>query len=125
MHRDNKLLDLLLIFIRDSKNPEDDTWINLTIKGYDPEIIQKHLKLLLEKGLINGIDASHTRGIKIIPKSLTSAGHDYIDERTKPFRKRVLEWLIKASGGLVGKIITGFIGAAIGWIFKSYLGDCK
>ncbi len=125
MDRDNKLLDLALIAIRDSKNPENDTWMDLTIKGYHPESIQYHLKMLLEKGLIEGADASSKDGIYIIPFRLNCAGHDYIDERTKPFHKKIFQKTLDVSGKMILLFVGSLIGGAGTYVVTFFLEACK
>ena len=51
------------------------------IAGFTPEQIGYHAHIMMENGLIEGIDITtmHSNGREVVPQSLTWKGHEFLD----------------------------------------------
>lgn len=124
MLRDDNLIKHILLTLRDTDNPKD-IWIDMVIKKYEPETIEKHLKLLHEKGYIDAIDASSINEIKLIPQRLTSAGHDYLESISISWVKKIWGMTLNASGKMVWLVVGGFLGSSGTFVAAQLFNVCK
>jgi len=77
MKRDMDLARELLLRIE--ANDGDPRLLDLGVNGFEPQVIQEHLHLLKEAGLIEAME-SHTRGgDSYYPTRLTWEGHNFMD----------------------------------------------
>jgi len=77
MKRDVDLIRLILLEVEKNDNPVRS--IQIDAEGYAPEEISYHVMLLQQAGYLTANDKSHLRGIAWEPKSLTWAGHEFLD----------------------------------------------
>lgn len=80
MKRDMDLIRKILLAIE--AHPKPDNWgvpIDLAIKGYSPEGISYHIKLLAQAGLVEAKDASTMGKYQWRASSLTWAGHEFLE----------------------------------------------
>lgn len=79
MKRDWDLIRKILLKLEekaDTKSLLQDT----EIKGFDPETVSYHFKLLHSAGLIEGVDFSSMTELSYVALSLTWAGHEFLDK---------------------------------------------
>ena len=95
MQRDMDLAREILLEMecRDSTAEEVQ---RISIEGYTSEQVSYHVKLLCDAGYMEGHNASSSARILWLPKSLTSAGHEFlelsrVDTRWSEARKIVTE----------------------------------
>lgn len=77
MKRDMDLIREVLLAIETS--PKTQGLIELDLPGHDDELVSYQVKLLAEAGLIEATNLSHSRGFSWKPRSLTWAGHEFLD----------------------------------------------
>jgi hypothetical protein len=77
MKRDLDLIRTILLEIEKNDNPLRS--IPIEAVGYASEEISYHVMLLAQAGYISADNVSHMRGIVWKPKSLTWAGHEFLD----------------------------------------------
>jgi len=77
MKRDMDLVRKILLNIesQESQRYQGD----VEIEGYSKEVVNYHLLLLVEAGLITAVDASSQAGFYFIPDRLTWEGHEFIE----------------------------------------------
>ena len=75
MKRDMDLIRAILLEMEQA--PSRD--IKIHARGYSPEQIAYHLKLLKQAGLIEAIDQTNFDGLAFIPTSLTWQGHEFLE----------------------------------------------
>jgi hypothetical protein len=75
-------MDLVrMILMRMEGNPSEWAPRDLGIKGFPPEEIGYHCHIMMQEGLIEGIDLTNAQsaGPEIAPRSLTWKGHEFLD----------------------------------------------
>lgn len=77
MKRDLDLIRLVLLEVE--KNDEPTRGISVAVEGYSDVQIQYHVKLLRDAGFIVARSGSSPEKMDYQPKSLTWAGHDFLD----------------------------------------------
>ncbi len=77
MKRDFELVREVLLAVEASDNTQG--LIDLTLPGHDDKAVSYHVKLLAEAGLIEANDLSTMHGFEWKPRSLTWAGHEFLD----------------------------------------------
>jgi hypothetical protein len=77
MTRDMDLIRLILLELEQHQNPNRQ--VNIRAKGYSPEQISYHVKLLAEANLIEASDVSGYGSFNWLPTSLTWSGHEFLD----------------------------------------------
>ena len=77
MKRDLDLIRILLAEIE--KNNDPTKTCTVRAEGYAPVVIAYHLKLLKDGGLVVARDCSTESQMDYRPKSLTWAGHEFLD----------------------------------------------
>ncbi|WLD14661.1 DUF2513 domain-containing protein [Planctellipticum variicoloris] len=78
MKRDMELVREILLAI-EASGEEPRGWTKLSMPERDPVEVSYHVKLLHEAGLLHGINLSSSSGFCWAPKSLTWAGHEFLD----------------------------------------------
>ena len=78
MKRDPELIREILHAIEaDQGSPLG--WVELNIDGHSTEKTSYHVQLLADAGLVIPQDLSSSSGYHVMPKRMTSAGHDFLD----------------------------------------------
>ena len=77
MKRDLDLIRLILLEVE--KNENYLRPIDVEAEGYSPEQIAYHIDLLGDAGYLTLSNKQHLRGFGVSPKSLTWAGHEFLD----------------------------------------------
>lgn len=79
MQRNMDLVRMILMRMED--NPGGWSPQDLGIKSFTPEEIAYHCHIMMQEGLIEGSDITHTasKGPAAIPTSLTWKGHEFLD----------------------------------------------
>jgi hypothetical protein len=87
--------------------------VRVRVPGYSEAQIVDHLFQLHERGLIDGVDASHTQGRAFLPIRVTSDGHDFLDSVRDPQIWQKTKEGAKAAGGftveLLAELARGFV----------------
>ena len=78
MKRDLELVREILLEV-EKANADPDEWINLRIPDRAPALVSYHVKLLHDAGLLEATDLSDLSGSCWAPRSLTWAGHEFLD----------------------------------------------
>lgn len=87
MTRDMDLIRHLLILLEAKPGPELLKVSDIEAEGYSPSVIQYHLNLMYQAGLINGEDvrsSTSSRLIKVMPFDLTWQGHEFLEHIRDP-----------------------------------------
>ena len=81
MKRDMDLIRKILFYVEDNYIA-GQIWISeITIEGYDANVITEHVLLAYENGLIQNIkDISSTDQMMYFVGNLSNAGYDYLDK---------------------------------------------
>jgi len=100
MKRDMDLAREILLQIEDSSY--DGGPIEVNIEGVERSVVQYHLLLLNEAGLIDAIDATHLgSGPEYIPTRLTWLGHEFIDaSRNESIWTKAKTMMMTKAGGM-------------------------
>jgi hypothetical protein len=77
MKRDLDLIRLILLEVE--KNDNYQRPVDIEAEGYSPEQVAYHVMLLGEAGYLTLSNKQHLRGFGVSPKSLTWAGHEFLD----------------------------------------------
>jgi hypothetical protein len=79
MQRNMDLVRTILMRIEDS--PSGWAAYPFGIAGFTPEQVGYHAHIMMEDGLIEGVDVTHTesKGPEALPRSLTWKGHEFLD----------------------------------------------
>lgn len=97
MKRDMNLVRSILLSIE--ATPVNGN-VPLDFPGYDEDTVHYHLKIMVDGGLIEGLDISDPFSQRVMPMGITWAGHDFIDNaRSETVWKKALE-IAKSNGGL-------------------------
>ncbi|HWL94592.1 MAG TPA: DUF2513 domain-containing protein [Phycisphaerae bacterium] len=80
MKRDLELVAKLLIAIE--ATPPGEVGLRLP-DGYDSNLIQDHLCIMWDAGLIEAIDASSSSGRQLFVQRMTWSGHEFLDSVRK------------------------------------------
>lgn len=70
---------IIKIAISIEESIHDQFGLQIEIEGYDDSVIQYHLGIMFEGGLINAIDGSTLEEVCYLPTGLTWKGHDFLD----------------------------------------------
>ncbi|MBP4001374.1 DUF2513 domain-containing protein [Pseudomonas koreensis] len=111
-----------IMLIIEASDTSPDSWIDITIEGYNEDEISYHVMLLHEAGLIVAQDLSSISDFDWRPKRLTIRGHEFLDT----IRDREVWRLTKAGAekaGGVSLMVMLEIGKAYGkQVLKDRLG---
>jgi len=79
MQRDMDLVRKILMRMEDS--PSGRAGHSFEFAGFTPEEVGYHAHLMMEDGLIEGVDVTNmeSEGPEAMPRALTSKGHDFLD----------------------------------------------
>jgi len=77
MRRDLDLVRAILIAIENSDHVPLG-WVDIDVRGHDPDTISYHLAIMNEGGLIEAKDLSSDDGYEWKPVRLTWAGHEFL-----------------------------------------------
>ena len=77
MKRDMEVIRDVLLAIEDTNQTQGI--IELELPALDPVVVSYHIKLLADAGLIEADDLSTMQGFEWKPRSLTWAGHEFLD----------------------------------------------
>lgn len=77
MTRDMDLIRLILLEVEQRQDVLRSR--KVIVEGYSPEQIAYHVKLLAQANLVDVIDFTTFDGLDMRPRSLTWAGHEFID----------------------------------------------
>ena len=93
MKRDPELATRILLELEEL--PPTTGWHDVEVEGHSNADVWYQTKLLADAGLIEAIDLSTKDGFCWKPKTLTSAGHDFLE------KARESRWrdTVKAKGG--------------------------
>ena len=78
MKRDMDLIRALMLEIEE-RDTGDIQLLEIEIEGHSQLEVFSHLRLLIEAGLIAGLDLSSHSGINVQATRLTWTGHDFLD----------------------------------------------
>ncbi|MDB5971361.1 MAG: Uncharacterized protein JWQ90_3811 [Hydrocarboniphaga sp.] len=79
MKRDMDLARQILLAIEGQEDADGSSWFALEFEGVSDKSVSHHIRLLHEAGLLDAIDLSTMAGPEWRPKSLTWAGHEFLD----------------------------------------------
>ncbi len=111
MKRDLDLIRKILQIVEECDNP-NGIGGKLTVPGYDDSFVSYHIKLLMDAGLVEAVDACTLgpNGYLFIPKNLTWEGHEFLDaSRDEKIWKKAKEWVIKEGSSFA-------FGALLEWL---------
>lgn len=76
------------ILLRIENNPSGRAPRNFGIEGFPPEEVGYHAHLMVQEGLIEGIDVTHmqSKSREALPTGLTWKGHEFLDLARDPDR---------------------------------------
>jgi hypothetical protein len=79
MQRNMDLVRTILMRIEDNASGRAE--YPFGIAGFTPEQVGYHAHIMMEEGLIEGVDVtnSHSKGPEVIPTTLTWKGHEFLD----------------------------------------------
>ena len=77
MTRDMDLVRSIMLEIEEHQDPGSP--VRLKAEGYSPEQVAGHVRLLVEAGLIDAVNFSTLGRVDWRPKTLTWAGHEFLD----------------------------------------------
>lgn len=99
MKRDMELVRKILLAIEKEGEAAE-------VDGYEEEIIQSHVGLLRQAGLVNAIDASSFDGEAYIVRGLTWEGHDFIESaRNETVWRKAMQIVVEKGGGLTLEVM--------------------
>ena len=78
MKRDLELVREILLAV-ETADGDPMEWIDLELPGRSISIVSYHVKMLRDAGLLEAIDLSDLSGSCWKPRSLTWAGHEFLD----------------------------------------------
>lgn len=110
MKRDMDLVRKLVFAIED--HPHGFAPSDIEIDGYTEEQIGYHLFIMMEAGLINGADVSHTgcRSPQALASSLTWAGHEFADAaRSESFWNKAKKTIQEKVGSITIGLLTEYL----------------
>jgi hypothetical protein len=86
MQRNMDLVRTILLRIEDS--PSGWAAHPFGIAGFTPEQVGYHAHIMMEDGLIEGVDVTHTKskGPEVMVRGLTWKGHEFLDLAREPKR---------------------------------------
>ncbi|URD53492.1 DUF2513 domain-containing protein [Chroococcidiopsis sp. CCNUC1] len=101
MKRDMELVKKILIEIESQESGYAPT--NMLIEGYAQEQIHYHSYLMIQAGLIEGIRCTNLSSTspQAIPRSLTSAGHDFLDAARNEALWNKAMTIVQEKGGAI------------------------
>src|SRR5207237_6844454 len=78
MQRNMDLVRTILMRIEESQSGGAEPF---EIAGFTPEQVGYHSHIMMEEGLIEGVDVTtgHSKGPEIMPRALTWKGHEFLD----------------------------------------------
>lgn len=97
MKRDMDLVRQILIAIEET--PDDS--VDLNFEEYEEELINYHVGLLVEAGLIKGLGTQATDTTYWSPERLTWAGHEFLDAARNETVWNSAKNLVKEKGGSI------------------------
>jgi len=93
MRIDPTLCQKILIAVESDANAGSGQFLNITVDGYDANVIAQHVKYLWETEMLSGVDVTHMQSPcvpEIAATDITSAGRQFLDEREpEPPRNRI------------------------------------
>lgn len=123
MTRDMELVRKILLKVEE--NTSSDQIMNLSIEGYDNEIVYNHCKLIYDAGLVSSFQTSRPltqRYPTYIIGTLTWAGHDFLDkiksdsiwDKTKTtIKKKGLPLIFETIKSVASAIISSAVEGAV------------
>jgi hypothetical protein len=98
MKRDLELIKEILLHF---ESKEDWKHENLEIQGYEKKLVDYHLQLMYEGGLLNcePITSEKGRIYNVLPFRLTWSGHEFLDNIREQTRWNKIKGIIKEKGG--------------------------
>ncbi len=82
MKRNLELTTQILLQLEEA--PPEIGWVDLDIEGHKEDEVSYHIKLLHDVGLIEALDVTTSGNFEWKAKSLTWAGHDFLDGTREP-----------------------------------------
>ena len=93
MRIDPTLCQEILIAVESDPNAGSGQFLNITVDGYDANVIAQHVKYLWETEMLSGVDVTHLQSPcvpEIAVTDITSAGRQFLDEKEpEPPRNRI------------------------------------
>lgn len=74
----------------------------ISIEGYSNEQVSYHIQLLCDAGYMEGINATSSSGLLWLPKSLTWAGHEFLELSRVDTRWSEAKKIVTEKAGSVG-----------------------
>ncbi len=78
MKRDLELVREILLAVEKSDQAPDE-WVNINLPSRNPSLVSYHVKMLHDAGLLDATDLSDFSESSWVPRSLTWAGHEFLD----------------------------------------------
>src|SRR5687768_4524948 len=104
MKRDMELIRKILLAAEEGKGIKKG--LRPEIDGYEDEVVQSHVGLLRQKGLVNAIDASSLDGEAYIITGLTWEGHDFIEAaRNETVWRKAVQVVMEKGGGITLEVM--------------------
>jgi hypothetical protein len=101
MNRDMNLVRKILLEIENQRSGYAPN--NFAVEGYTQERIRYHAYIMMQGGLIEGIDRTDldSTSPQAIPKNLTWAGHEFLEAaRNDTIWKKAMD-IVKEKGGTI------------------------
>jgi hypothetical protein len=106
MKRDMELIRKILLAVEDSKDASRRGF-RPEIDGYEDEVIQAHVGLLWNKGLLKAMDGSSRDGESYIITGLTWEGYDFIEAaRNEAVWRKAIHVVMEKGGGITLEIMS-------------------
>ncbi len=121
MKRDMELIRKILFYIEE--NGDSETLIRQwDIEGHNFKEVSYHVKLLVERGLVNGRDSGISQYLLWYADSLTWEGHDFLDAIKNDTIWEKVKAGIKSKGLEIGQVSFGVLKEYAKVEIKSKLG---
>ncbi|MEA5620826.1 DUF2513 domain-containing protein [Cronbergia sp. UHCC 0137] len=97
---------------------------NIIVDGYTNEQIGYHIFIMIEGGLVKGIDVSstHSSSPQAIVRRLTFSGHEFIDAARSESVWKKAKNLLEAQGSSINTVTMGVLTQLLSSIIKQQLG---
>ena len=113
-------LDLIrLILLETEKNDQPMQSVRISAEGFSDQEVSYHVRLLHEAGYVHANNMSHLRGIAWYPKSLTWAGHEFLDATRNgtvwnQVKVKLKDQAVDAPLSVIQQLATSLVARALG-----------
>jgi len=120
-------MDLVRAILKEFESNEDKTWLpKLSIEGYSDALVQHHIEIMSDAGLLQPVFGSHSSSKlyyeKICGYRLGWDGHEFLDASRDESRWKQAKGIMTKIGGATLEIMKQILAQLMAEQVKQYMG---